>query len=173
MSFLNFTSVLLGNLVHGPVTTKYPAVPAKYPERTRGHIQISIDDCIGCGMCVRSCPTGCLSVDKKAGTWTINRFDCIACGACAQKCPKKCLEVVPGYQTPGGEKFSKTYQKSPEQLAKEAAEAAERAKKIAAAKAAAAAKKKAAAEAAAKAQSEAPAAKPAAAAPEKAQEKKD
>lgn len=142
---LTFTGTIMKNLFHKPVTTKYPAEPIDYPERSRGHIEIEIDKCISCGMCVRCCPPGCLSVSKKEGTWTINRFDCIACGYCVQKCPKKCLHIVPGYQTPGNEKFEAVYQKSPEVLAAEAAKAAEQAKKIAAAKAARAAKAAAAA----------------------------
>jgi formate hydrogenlyase subunit 6/NADH:ubiquinone oxidoreductase subunit I len=145
---MSYAPIALKNLFSKPVTTTYPAEPFVYPERSRGHIDIDIDDCIGCGMCVRCCPPGALKVDKNAGTWTIDRFDCIACGFCVTKCPKKCLHIVPGYQEPGGEKNSVTYTKSPEVLAAEAAKRAEIAKKAAEAKAAkeAAEKAKAAAE---------------------------
>ena len=145
MAIMTFAGTALKNLFSKPVTTKYPAVPAEYKERTRGHIEISIDDCISCGMCVRSCPCGTLSVDKIKGTWSINRFDCIACGFCVEKCPKKCLSVVAGYQEPGAEKGSVTYTKSPEVLAEEARKREEMAKKAAEAKAAAAAQAAAAA----------------------------
>ena len=64
MSLMSFASTSLKNLFSKPVTTKYPFEPAVYPERSRGHIEIVIDDCIGCGMCVRSCPLGALQVDK-------------------------------------------------------------------------------------------------------------
>ncbi|MCR5597760.1 MAG: 4Fe-4S binding protein, partial [Lachnospiraceae bacterium] len=104
MAVMTFAGAALKNFFSKPVTTKYPAEPAEYKERTRGHIEISIDDCIGCGMCTRCCPCGTLSIDKIKGTWTINRFDCIACGFCVEKCPKKCLTMVAGYQTPDGEK---------------------------------------------------------------------
>lgn len=155
---MKFAGQVMKNFFHKPVTKNYPAEPIVYTERNRGHIEIDIDECISCGMCVRSCPPGCLAVSKADGTWTINRFDCIACGYCVLKCPKKCLHLVPGYQEPGTEKKPVTYTKSPEQMEKERIAAEERAKKMAAAKAArqAAAKKKAAAAAAA--------AKPAAAA---------
>ena len=139
-NIFNFTPTVLKNLFSRPVTKNYPAEPAQYPERSRGHIEIDIDECISCGMCVRSCPTGCLAVDRNEGTWTINRFDCIACGYCTIKCPKKCLHLKPGYQTPGMEKKEAVYQKSPEVLEAERAKAAEAASKAAAAKAAAASK---------------------------------
>jgi len=143
---MTFTGTMLKNLFSKPVTKNYPAEPAVYPERNRGHIDIRIDECISCGMCVRSCPTGTLSVDKKAGTWTINRFDCIACGYCVEKCPKKCLMMIPGYQEPMNTKPEAVYQISEEVMAERAAKAAEAAKRAAAAKAAKAAKAKAEAE---------------------------
>ena len=140
MSVLKYAPEALKNLFKPPVTTKYPFEPAVYPKGARGHIEITIDDCIGCGMCVRSCPCGTLSVDKVAGTWSIDRFDCIACGFCVEKCPKKCLHMVEGYQTPGEKEGAVTYTKSPEQLEKDRIAREEQAKKAAAAKEAAAKK---------------------------------
>ncbi len=134
MQFLSFSKTILKNLFSKPVTQNYPKEPATYPEGSRGHIDISIDDCISCGLCVRNCPTRCLSVNKKAGTWTINRFDCIACGYCTIKCPKKCLYLNKGYQEPMPEKQEAVYQKSPEVMEAERKKAEEIAKKRAAAK---------------------------------------
>ena len=140
---MKYAPEALLNLFRPPVTTKYPAVPYEYPEKARGHIEIVIDECIGCGMCVRCCPSGALSVDKVKGTWTIDRFNCIACGYCVTKCPKKCLSNVAGYQEPMGQKSSVTYTKSPEQLALEEQKRKEAAEKAAAAKAAKEAKEEA------------------------------
>lgn len=148
MGVMKFAPETLKNLFRKPVTTAYPAVEAEYPERSRGHIEISIDDCIGCGMCVRCCPCGTLSVDRIKGTWTIDRFDCIACGYCVSKCPKKCLYMKQGYQEPGPQKGEVTYTKSPEVLEAEAKKREEQAAKAAAAKKAAAEKKAAEAKAA-------------------------
>ncbi len=138
---MSFASESLKNLFKKPVTTKYPFEPAVYPERSRGHIEIEIDNCIGCGMCVRSCPLGALQVNRAKGLWAINRFDCIACGYCVEKCPKKCLFMKPGYQTPGEQKNEDVFVKSPEQLEKEAKQREEAAAKAAAAQQAALAKK--------------------------------
>ena len=134
MGVMKFAPATLKNLFKKPVTTSYPFEPYEYPERTRGHIEITIDECIGCGLCTRCCPCGTLTVDKIKGTWSIDRFDCIACGYCVEKCPKKCLHMVAGYQTPGPEKGRVTYTKSPEVLEAEAKKRAELAKKAAAAK---------------------------------------
>ncbi len=104
MAIMNFTKTMLKNLVSKPVTTSYPAEPAVYPERSRGHIEIDFDGCILCGLCKMNCPSGAIFVDRKQGLWKINRFDCIQCGYCTQKCPKKVLSIVPGYQEPMPEK---------------------------------------------------------------------
>ena len=103
--FLSFAKTVMKNLFSKPATTAYPAVPREYPERTRGHVEINIEECIMCGMCMRSCPPGAIEVKRAENTWTINRFDCVQCGYCVEKCPKKCLSIVPGYQEPGDAKF--------------------------------------------------------------------
>ena len=107
---MTFTKTAMKNLFSKPATTAYPAVPKEYPERTRGHVSNNIEQCIFCGMCMRSCPPGAIKVVRgtEEGTWTINRFDCIQCANCVEKCPKKCLSITPGYQTPGPEKYTET-----------------------------------------------------------------
>ncbi len=140
-TIMAFTWATMKNLFSKPVTKNYPAVPAVYPERSRGHIEIEIEKCISCSICAKNCPPGCLSVDRKKGTWTINRFDCIACGYCTTKCPKNCLHLAPGYQTPMPEKSSETFTRpnmpDPADAAKAAAAKKAAALKAAKAKAAA------------------------------------
>lgn len=106
MALMSFTKIALKNLFSKPATTAYPFEPKVYPERTRGHVEINENNCILCGMCMRSCPPGAITVDKANLKWSINRFDCIQCGYCVEKCPKKCLSIVPGYQEPGVEKVA-------------------------------------------------------------------
>lgn len=104
----SFGKLALKNLFSKPATTNYPFQPKEYPERTRGHVEINKDNCILCGMCMRSCPPRAITVDRAGLTWTINRFDCVQCGYCVEKCPKKCLSIIPGYAEPMGEKKSET-----------------------------------------------------------------
>ena len=118
--FMSFAGTVLKNLVSRPVTINYPAEPAVYPERSRGHIEIDMNDCILCGLCQRSCPSGAITVDRAAGTWSIDRFDCVQCGYCTEKCPKKCLSIVPGYQEPLPDKKTDVFEK-PKDAAGEAA----------------------------------------------------
>ena len=54
---------------------------------------IITDKCIGCGMCVRVCPTNCISGEKKE-KHIINQADCIKCGLCMSKCPPKIGAIV-------------------------------------------------------------------------------
>jgi len=47
------------------------------------------DNCVGCGVCVESCPVEAISLlDNKA---TINKELCIECGSCIDVCP---LEAI-------------------------------------------------------------------------------
>ncbi len=121
-----FTKTVLKNLVSKPVTTSYPFEPAVYPERSRGHVDIDIENCVFCGLCSKMCPSGAITVDRATTTWTINRFDCIQCGYCTEKCGKKCLHILPGYQEPMPEKAVAVYVKpAPEPAPEAAAPAAE------------------------------------------------
>lgn len=105
-----YARTALNNLFRKPATTSYPFAPAQFPERMRGHVEIDAQECIGCGLCMRSCPPGAIQVDRNNNTWTISRFDCVQCGSCVNQCPKKCLKIVPGYTRPGAEKKDDTYE---------------------------------------------------------------
>ncbi len=108
--FMSFAGHALSNLFHKPVTNNYPEVKNEFTERTRGNIQINIEDCIFCGMCAKKCPSDAITVDKATKTWSIERMGCVQCSYCAITCPKKCLTVDRNYTEPSNEKTVDTYQ---------------------------------------------------------------
>ncbi|MFZ5640936.1 MAG: NADH-quinone oxidoreductase subunit NuoB [Bacillota bacterium] len=80
----------------GRVTTGYPFTPDPAPPGFRGRPELAEAKCTRCGICVRHCPTGALSMEK-AGTGTprLKVEKCIFCGLCEEKC-------LPGAMTLSG-----------------------------------------------------------------------
>ena len=129
MAFANFTKTELKNLFRKPATEKYPDGPATFKEATRGHIANNMDTCVLCSVCQMRCPTGAITVDRKAQTWTIRPFSCIQCRRCVDNCPKKSLSMEKEYTKPGIEKSQMVFELSEKQkamLAEQARQAAER-----------------------------------------------
>jgi electron transport complex protein RnfB len=65
--------------------------------------RIEAAKCIGCIVCIESCPTGCLGLSPPGGSRTAVRTAvletperCIACGFCAADCPVAAIAMVPG-----------------------------------------------------------------------------
>ncbi len=100
MKIFPIFSTILRYIRYGPVTHRYPFVPAKTTPVTRGHLVFSIDDCIFCGLCRMHCPSQAIEVSKPDLSWQVDRFRCIICGACIEYCPKDCLAIVPEYLPP-------------------------------------------------------------------------
>lgn len=92
---------ILASVFKPPATIPFPPpVPAE-PRPVRGHVSITVENCIFCGICKRGCPTGTIAVDRAAKTWAIDPFDCVLCGYCVEACPKKCLGMEPGLSRAG------------------------------------------------------------------------
>ena len=108
MAYFKFGKVLLKSASRKHSTRLYPFEEREYQERTRGHIVISAEPCILCGICERKCPGGAIKVDKAARTWTINRMACVQCNYCVESCPTTCLEMDNRYIPPGTEKVVDT-----------------------------------------------------------------
>ena len=120
MATLKIGKMVLRSLFQKPATKMYPVISREWKERTRGRIEIDIEDCIFCGICSRKCPTDAIKVDKTEKTWTIERMGCIQCSCCVEVCPKNCLINEAGYTTPDVEKIVDTFTVSEEASVPEA-----------------------------------------------------
>ena len=142
----------LKSLFSKPATKLYPIEKPHFFEQTKGRIHIEVDTCKYCGLCANVCPTGAISVDRKALTWEIDRFRCIQCRSCIEACREDALLMHNHYTDPADERVVEVYQATPEERARREKTAAEKAERAARLKAEMAAKKKAEAQAQAKAE---------------------
>ncbi|WP_449258530.1 4Fe-4S binding protein [Chlorobium limicola] len=105
------------NQVDGLCTLQYPREAIPTPVNGRYRLYNNIEDCIGCGQCVRACPIGCISMetvkvtsddlavcgktsDGQQKKFWIPVFDidvakCMTCGICVSVCPTECLVHTP------------------------------------------------------------------------------
>jgi len=147
MGTMKLSKMTIRSLFTKPETIMYPVEERPQPDDLKGHIANNIENCTLCGVCAKRCPSGALSVDKAAGTWTINGFDCIQCRVCVRECPQNCLSMMPTYTKPSQEKTVRVATKPEPSEEEKAAKEAAKAAKIKAALEAKAAREKAKAEA--------------------------
>lgn len=60
---------------------------------SRGDVRINTEECKGCGLCVDSCPTACLSLTPELNAYGAHpaRYageGCSGCGICFYCCPE-------------------------------------------------------------------------------------
>jgi len=99
-----FLGVALKNLFSSPSTEKYPFVKKEAPEGYRGKISFHPDKCIACGMCIRVCSPGAITMTKgevtEEGEKITMEFclnSCAFCQMCADFCPRKAIELTKEY----------------------------------------------------------------------------
>ena len=102
-------------MIQPVVTMQYPRESVKMAPRYRGHTELVADEegnhkCIVCGMCQRSCPSGCITVNgekpegakKKVLTqYQLNFTTCSLCGSCVESCPTDALGFSKEYNLAG------------------------------------------------------------------------
>lgn len=66
----------------------------------KGYVEISIEGCKGCRLCVISCPTKCLALNTSDTNsyglhfaYQADEDNCIACMNCAVICPEAAITV--------------------------------------------------------------------------------
>lgn len=91
----------LRSLFRRPATTRYPFVKWEMPERFRARPVVHTENCIGCKMCVRNCPSSAIQIEKKGEKLfeaTIDLGRCVFCGQCAYVCPKQTIELTKDFE---------------------------------------------------------------------------
>lgn len=101
-----------------PTTWQYPEDRRPISPVYRGEHVLVLDSegrelCVGCGMCAKVCPAGCITVEmakvpeehanKYAGKTYSKKFEidllrCIFCGFCEEICPKNALQLSQKYE---------------------------------------------------------------------------
>ena len=103
--------------VDGLCTLQYPREVIPTPANARYRLYNKIEDCIGCGQCVRACPISCIEMetikvapddlapcgktsDGQQKKFWVPVFDidvakCMTCGICTTVCPTECLYHTP------------------------------------------------------------------------------
>jgi NADH-quinone oxidoreductase subunit I len=101
LSILEGMAVTLSWMFRRPYTVQWPDKIEKHvedalPERYRGILEVDTRLCIGCMMCMKECPIGCIAVavekDAETKERRITQFDidaskCMVCGLCVEACP--------------------------------------------------------------------------------------
>lgn len=91
--------------VHRPVTMMYPYEKEWVPDNFRGRPGLRFDRCLGCGICVRVCPTTCIELvevaddeGKMVKRPQVNVGRCMMCGYCAEYCPVDAMTTTTDYE---------------------------------------------------------------------------
>lgn len=89
--------VTLKYLFKPAITVQYPYQKLQLSPRYRGALAFHSEICVSCDMCVRACPSDCISLTstrgadgkKKLNDYQINFAKCNFCRLCEEVCPTK------------------------------------------------------------------------------------
>lgn len=92
---------LLKHVGKAPATTKYPFEKIEMPEKFRGQIRFIAENCIGCKICMRDCPSEAITITKIGEKMFEATFDldkCLYCAQCVLSCPKDALDTTTEFE---------------------------------------------------------------------------
>ncbi|MBI5598169.1 MAG: NADH-quinone oxidoreductase subunit I [Deltaproteobacteria bacterium] len=116
VDFIKGLMVTLGYNLSKGVTLRYPDEEKWIPyRRFRGVHTLNRDLdgrelCVACELCVKACPTRCITVvpmedstgkgisDRVAGVWKVDLVRCLFCGYCEDACPTTAVRLGRGYE---------------------------------------------------------------------------
>ncbi len=88
------------HLFRKAVTLEYPEKKREPNEAFRG--KLTVNGCIGCGVCKRVCPSGAIEYQKddegKVRSYSFDLKKCIFCSNCAYYCPKGAIKMTKNYE---------------------------------------------------------------------------
>jgi len=86
------------SLFRKPATQHYPVERTETPTRLRGLLELKLESCTGCGLCVMDCPANALKItmlDRKAKRFVMDYYvdRCTFCGQCVASCNRGALSM--------------------------------------------------------------------------------
>ena len=82
--------------------------PVEVPEGFRGRIAYNIEECIGCQLCIKVCPSRAIEFVPEVKKVKIYISSCTFCSQCNDICPKKCLSMSKEFELADYEKYGKS-----------------------------------------------------------------
>jgi len=105
------------------ITVPYPDRKLQVTERFRGAPALVLNPdtgaakCVGCGICVRTCPHGVIHLTTRKGasddriveSYQIDLVRCLFCGLCEEACPFGAIKMSHKYELAAYERYGLHY----------------------------------------------------------------
>jgi formate hydrogenlyase subunit 6/NADH:ubiquinone oxidoreductase subunit I len=91
---------LFRNLGRKPATLRFPYERDQPVEGMRAKVSWEIEKCIGCALCVKTCPSSAIELIGRGKKAEIRYYvgRCIFCGECVDICPTKTIYTTEEFE---------------------------------------------------------------------------